>query len=176
MTKTDNILEKLKGGDHRSIGMANEVVEAILSEPSLFGLVFGGMLSEDSLIRMRSADVVEKVTAKQPEYLEPYREELIGRVAMIEQQEVRWHVAQVIPRLKWSAEEIVEIVEILRGYLQDESKIVKTSTMQALADLVIQEGSLFVEVERLLEEHTRAGSPAMRSLAITQNFCSDSVI
>ena len=103
----DGILDRLEGGDRRSIGRADEVVEEVLSNPSLFGVVFSGMLSDDALIRMRSADVVEKVTAKHPEYLEPFKAELIGRVAEIEQQEVRWHVAQMVPRLGLTGEELV---------------------------------------------------------------------
>ena len=159
----DGILEKLEGGDRRSIGRADEVVEEVLSNPSLFGAVFSGMLSADALVRMRSADVVEKVTAKHPEYLEPYKGELIGRVAEIEQQEVRWHVAQMIPRLRLSEEELERVVEILKGYLQDKSRIVKTLSMQALADLVEQDSSLLPKVIELLEKHTRTGSPAMQS-------------
>ncbi|MCS5422239.1 MULTISPECIES: hypothetical protein [Psychrilyobacter] len=48
------ILKKLKGGDLRSIGRSNEVVQEILDKPSLFKEVFEGMLSSDPIIRMRS--------------------------------------------------------------------------------------------------------------------------
>ena len=159
----DGILEKLEGGDRRSIGKADEVVEEVLSNPSLFGVVFSGMLSDNPLIRMRSADAVEKVTAKHPEYLEPFKAELIGRVAEIEQQEVRWHVAQMVPRLGLTEEELERVVEILEGYLRDKSRIVKTSSMQALADLAEQDSTLLLKAIELIEKHTRTGSPAMQS-------------
>jgi hypothetical protein len=159
----NDVLKKLESGDRRSIGRVSEVVEEVLNDPSLFEVVFNAMLSDDPIIRMRSADAVEKITAKYPEYLQPYKEKLIQQVAKIDQQEVRWHVAQMFPRLELSEEERAVIVEILLGYLNDKSKIVKTFSMQALADFAERDASLRFKVIQLLEELTRTGSPAMRS-------------
>lgn len=58
------ILQKLTGGDLCSIGRAEEVVDDILRNPSLFAEVFEGMLHDDSCVRMRSADALEKVSSK----------------------------------------------------------------------------------------------------------------
>ena len=159
----NEILEKLKGGDLRSIGRSNEVVADVLNAPSLFDAVFSGMLTDDPIIRMRSADAVEKITAKCPDYLQPYKAQFIEQVARIEQQEVRWHVAQMIPCLTLSQEERAVIVEILLAYLNDKSKIVKTSSMQALAELAEQDARLRPRLIQLLEELTETGSPAMKS-------------
>ena len=158
-----DVLKKLTGGDRRSIGRVGEVVADVLNDPTLFELVFHGTLSDDPVIRMRSADAVEKITARHPEYLQRYKTKLIQQVAKIEQQEVRWHVAQMIPRLELSEEERAIVVEILLGYLSDKSKIVKTFSMQALADLAEQDASLRSQVIPLLEELTKTGSQAMKS-------------
>lgn len=157
------LLQKLSGGDRRSIGRSDEVVVEVLAEPALFPLLFEGMLSNDPLIRMRAADAVEKITAQQPEYLQPYKNQLIQQVARINQQEVRWHVAQLLPRLALTSAEIAQAVEILLTYLDDPSKIVKTFAMQALADLAQQETSLRPQVVNVLTELTQTGSPAMQS-------------
>ena len=77
--------------------------------------------------------------------------------------QVQGHPAQMVPRLEWSQEERVVVVEILLGYLNDKSKIIKTFSMQALADLAEQDANLRPQVIPLLEELTRTGSPAMRS-------------
>ena len=159
----NNVLKKLAGGDRRSIGRVGEIVADVLNDPALFEVVFHAMLSNDPIIRMRSADAIEKITARHPEYLQPYKTKLIQQVAKIEQQEVRWHVAQMIPRLELSEEERAVVVEILLDYLHDKSKIVKTFSMQALADLAEQDASLRSQVIPLLEELTRTGSPAMKS-------------
>lgn len=58
-------------------------------------------------------------------------------------------MAQMLLHLDLSAAERETAIAILTGYLEDESKIVKTFSMQALVALV--------------EEMTRTGSPAMQS-------------
>jgi hypothetical protein len=121
------------------------------------------MLEDDPLIRMRSADAVEKITARHPEYLQPYKAKLIREVAASTQQEVRWHVAQMIPRLDLDPVELEIVVEILLTYLDDSSKIVNTFSMQALADLAEQQPDLRPRIIPYLEGLTRTGSPAMRN-------------
>jgi hypothetical protein len=157
------LLQQLQGGDLRSIGRADQVVADVLENPLLFRVVFEGMFVDDALIRMRCADAVEKITAHHPEYLYPYKTRLISQVVQVEQKEVRWHVVQMMPRLELDREERNRIVEILIAYLDDASKIVKTSAMQALADLAQQDVSLLPRVVPLLRECTRSGSPAMQS-------------
>ncbi len=159
----ENILDKLKGGDLRSTGRSDEVVADVLADPALFDALFRAILVADPLVRMRAADAVEKISANRPEYLRPYKRVLVEQVAGIEQQEVRWHVAQMLPRLEWSQEEQAAIIEILLGYLDDESKIVKTFTMQALADFAARDAKLRPQVVELLKELTQTGSPAMKS-------------
>jgi len=161
--KLHDVLKKLAGGDRRSIGRVDKVVAEVLNDPSLFKVVFNGMLSDDPIVRMRSADAVEKITAKRPEYLQPYKKELIRQVAKSDQQEVRWHVAQMFPRLELSKEEQAVIIEIILDYLNDKSKIVKTFSMQALADFAERDTALRPQVIELLEELIRTGSPAVRS-------------
>ena len=75
---------------------------------------------------------------------------------------MRWHVAQMFPRLQTSQEERAAMVAILLGYLGDRSRIVKTFAMQALADLAKQDAGLRPEVIRVLEAQTRTGGPAMQ--------------
>ncbi len=151
------------GGDRRSIGRADEVVADVCDDPTLFDEVFGGMLSDDPLIRMRAADASEKITARHPDYLQPYKKILIQQVAKSEQQEVRWHVAQMLPRLNVDWQEREVIVVILIDYLSDRSKIVKTFSMQALTDLAVKDASLRPRVINILQDLTKIGSPAMRS-------------
>ena len=157
------ILQKLAGGDLRSKGRSEEVVEDILNNPDLFGVVFAGMLIDDPVVRMRSADAIEKVSAKHPELLQPYKRRLINEVARIEQKEVRWHVAQMFSCVDLTPTERNEVVSVLKSYLEDQSKIVKTFAMQALADLAFQEESIRPEIRELIQNLMSAGSPAMRT-------------
>ena len=158
------ILQKLRGGDLRSIGRAEEVVQDILRSPSLFGEVFDGMLNDDPLIRMRSADALEKVSSKHPEYLKPYKTRLISEVSKIKQQEVRWHVAQMFSRLEINDRERDRIIKILLSYIDtSESKIVKTFSMQTLADLAKRDEAIRPQIIKILKNLVGAGSPAMKN-------------
>jgi hypothetical protein len=157
------LLDKLTGGDRRSIGRSGEVVADVTDDPTLFDELFHGMVSADPLVRMRAADAVVKITVQHPEYLEPYRGALLREVAQVDQQEVRWHVAQMVPRLAWSDEERAAWFEVLLRYVEDRSKIVKTFAMQALADLAEVDPTLRQRVVTLIERLTREGSPAVKS-------------
>jgi hypothetical protein len=157
------LLERLSGGDRRSIGRSNEAVAEVLAEPGLFGVLIEGLLNADPLIRMRCADALEKITILHPEYLQPFKLIVLDQVASIEQQEVRWHTAQLIPRLALTPEERSRAVSFLGSYLSDNSSIVKTFAMQALADLAAQDDSLREMIVPKLETLTQQGTPAMQS-------------
>ncbi|MGD2176493.1 MAG: hypothetical protein PVG71_01590 [Anaerolineae bacterium] len=159
----EEILRKLEGNDRRSIGRVDEVIAQVLDDPSLFAALVSGMLGDDPVVRMRSADAIEKVSAEHAQLLQPHKSTLIQEVAQSEQQEIRWHLAQILPRLDLSGEERETAVGILLHYLDDDSKIVKVFSMQALAELAQRDASLRPRVVPLLEELTEIGSPAMKS-------------
>ncbi len=156
-----DIIKKLGGGDFRSIGRANEVVQDVLSDLTLFKPVFNALLSEDALVRMRAADVVEKTTKSFPELLKPHKHQLLNKVSRIPQQEVRWHVALMIPRLELNENDIALALEILFDYLKDKSKIVVASSMQALADLAKRNEELKPLAIERISVVMRKGSPAI---------------
>jgi hypothetical protein len=158
-----NVHEALAGGDRRSIGRATEVVAAVLAEPALLPALAEGLDHPDPLVRMRCADALEKVTARRWSALRPYKERLLSLLARSDQQEVRWHLAQMVPRLELSREEQHVAVAQLWRYLDDRSRIVRTCALQALADLAMREAALRPRVVALVEECIRSGSPAMQS-------------
>jgi len=155
------ILQKLRGGDLRSIGKADEVVQDILKNPSLFKDCFEGMLNDDPIIRMRSADAIEKVSAKHPEYLQLFKSRLINEVSKIEQQEVRWHVAQMFSYIKINKKERDKIMKILLCYIEKEkSKIVQTFSMQTLADFAERDENIRPQIIKIIKSLMKKGSPA----------------
>lgn len=160
----NKIMQKLRGDDLRSIGKADEVVQDILNDPSLFKELFEGMLNKDPVIRMRSADAIEKVSVKHPEYLQPFKSKLINHLSKIEQQEVRWHVAQMFSYIETSKIERNKIIKILLSYIEtDESKIVKTFSMQTLADFAEKDEQIKPRMINLIKGMIKNGSPAIIS-------------
>jgi hypothetical protein len=75
-----SLLALFTGGDRRSIGRADEVAAAVLQSPGLFPQLIKGLWSTDSLVRMRAADAVEKISREKPELLRPYKKELLGLI------------------------------------------------------------------------------------------------
>ncbi|HYL91881.1 MAG TPA: hypothetical protein VEW69_01860 [Alphaproteobacteria bacterium] len=156
-------MKKLRGGDRRSIGRSDEVAAEIAHSPKLFAQVFGALLQPDPLIRMRAADAIQKAAAIHPELLQPYKRAILRKVAAIDQQEVRWHVAQMLPLLRMTPKERDLAIAVLFEYLEDKSSIVRTFAMQALADFASQDKRLRARVVPVIEFLTENGSAAMRS-------------
>jgi hypothetical protein len=157
------ILKKLSGGDRRSIGRSNEIVNEVLAHPAQFRRLFQGMTSDDPIVRMRAADATEKIAAQQPGLLQPFKRKVLAVAGSSDQQEVRWHAAQMIPRLSLTTKERAVAVDILFDYLHDQSSIVKTFAMQGLAALASTDSPLRAKILPLLEELTEIGTPAMRA-------------
>jgi hypothetical protein len=158
-----NILTLLEGGDRRSIGRADQVAAIVDDDPRLFPKLIAGLWSGDQLVRMRAADAAEKVTRKHRELLHPYKKELLGLMAESHEQEMRWHLAAMVPRLALNAKERQAVISSLSSYLEDRSSIVKTFALQGLADLARDEPGLRSKVIEILREATRNGTAAMKA-------------
>jgi len=158
------ILQKLKGGDLRSIGKANKIAESVLENPKLFKEVFEGMIDSDPLIRMRAADVAEKVSKKHPEYLQPFKLRLIKEVTKIPQQEVRWHAAQMFSYITLTPKEENKVSKVLISWLENEkSNIVKVMSLQTLADFAKQNIAIRNKIVPLLKKFLAGGTQSLKS-------------
>ncbi len=158
-----SLLAKLTGGDRRSIGRANAVAAEVVENPSLFPILVEGMRDEDQLVRMRAADAAEKVSAHLPELLQPHKRTLLALAASTAQQEVRWHLALMLPRLRLGKADRAKAVAILRSYLSDKSRIVVVSAMEGLAAFAEQWPALRQDVIATVRRLMRNGGPAVRS-------------
>lgn len=120
---------------------------------------------------MRAADAIAKASLLHPQLLEPYKRTILKKVAAIQQQEVRWHVAQILPRLQMTPKERDHAVSILFDYLEDKSSIVKTFAMQALADLAQDDSRLRKRIVPILEFLTASGTqPCVHEAANSCQF------
>lgn len=160
-----SILEKIAGGDRRSIGRSNQVVREVLAKPELFSQLFTGLRHKNYLICMRAADAIEKITLKNPALLQPYKRQLLEIACQTNEsdKEFRWHMAQLLPRLELSAAQRAVVLDILFDYLRDPSSIVRTFAMQAITDLAANDKALAAKVLPMIQELTEIGTPAMRA-------------
>jgi hypothetical protein len=156
----------LVGGDRRSIGRADEVADLVGRQPKQVPQLIECLWDADALVRMRAADAAEKLSRDKAVLLQRFKAPLLGLLANLTketQQEVRWHLAVILPRLQLTRSECRRVSEILRQYLEDRSSIVRTCAMQGLADLISQDASLRPMVLELLRSLSRTGTPAMRA-------------
>lgn len=157
------VLKLLSGGDRRSIGESNRVVAMVREQPELMKVLIRGLESTDPVLRMRCADAMEKATLERPELLASSKRKLLWKLSRIEQHEVRWHVAPMLVRLSLSKTEELVVMNILLGYTHDPSRIVRTMTMLALADLACRSPRLLPEIKQHIEELVVIGTPAMKA-------------
>jgi hypothetical protein len=163
MIANGQIRSMLLGGDRRSIGGVADVVVLIEQQPQCISSLVGCLRDEDACVRMRAADALEKISRARPLLLKSYKAALQTLLAETAQQEVRWHLALVLPRLPLSQSECRRVADVLQSYLEDRSSIVKTFAMQGLANLATKCASLRSPVVEMIRVHTRSGTPAMRA-------------
>lgn len=159
-----SLLEQLAIGDRRTTGASDAVSRAILQNPKLFDAVFEAMWkSDDAGVRMRAADVCEHVTQTRPDLLHARKKDFLKFVAPIQQQEVRWHYCQMLPRLKLTRAERRRAFDRLKTFANDKSGIVRTFALQAMFDLAQQDASLRDETRAWIEQQMENGTPAVKS-------------
>ena len=84
-------------------------------------------------------------------------------MAEAQEQELRWHLAVMVPRLPLTRKEKEIAIRALKSYLEDSSSIVKTLALQGLADLAQDDPNLRSGVVEILRQATRNGTPAMKA-------------
>ena len=113
---------------------------------------------------MRAADVVEKVSKQYPEYLQPFKRQLIHEIARIPQQEVRWHAAQMFSYLSLTSKERNQVIKILLSWIENEkSNIVRVMSLQTIADFTKQDKKIKNQIMPLLQKFVTNGNPSLRS-------------
>lgn len=160
------LLEKLKGGDRRSIGRSDEVAADILKSPELFALAWKGLTNPDAVIRMRCADALEKAASVDPSLLSAFGESLLEIAEKTTQQEVQWHAALMIGRVLWSRESFGRVENILVRWIDTSpSRIVQVNALQALSDLSGRYEDFRHVFDRNLHWALEWGSPALKARA-----------
>lgn len=126
----------LEEGDLRTTGNVNEVIK-IVSGQKDFDLLFKTLLLNDRKVVMRAADAIEKLTVIHPEYLKKHKKVLLKLLFNAKDKELKWHIAQLIPRLALNKKESYDAWKHLYFWAGDkyESRIVRVNSLQALFEM-----------------------------------------
>ncbi len=163
MPHASQLLALLQHGDRRTVGRVADVVEQVVRSPAMTPDLVQCLFAEQDTVRMRAADALEKLSHTQAECLQPFAGVLLTLFEECEQQEVRWHLAVLLPRLRLNTQERQRAARGLQQCLAATSSIVKTFALQGLYDLSVQEPSLLPTVLDCLQVAGKNGTPAMKA-------------
>jgi hypothetical protein len=161
----DDLLHRLSGGDRRSIGRAAEAAAETRRRPNLAALLVRGMSHEDPVVRMRSADALEKASRTDAALLTPYAGQLLRLTEAAAQKEVRWHLAQMLPRLALTPKQRQRAERWLWDRLEDSSAIVRVCAMQSLTEMALLDPRLRAQWTPALQALVETGGSSVRARA-----------
>jgi hypothetical protein len=126
----------LIGKEIGRIGQNSIVVRAVKDQKTfdeLFGLVF----HHEKPVVVRAIDAVEKATQKHPEYLQPHKQQLLCILKSGDHKELKWHIAQLLPRVELDKDELDYVWHMLTYWClnRNESKTVRVNALQGLFDI-----------------------------------------
>jgi len=126
------LIERLKGGDIRSDGEANDVAADVLNHPILFEQLYAGLAEPDDVVRSRSAHALEQVSRSKPGLLLPNLNKLVDQSTQDPLPMVRWHLAMIFANLSVYEEIIDTLAVSLFRLLDDDSVFVKSWAISGL--------------------------------------------
>ena len=157
------MLNRLLRGDPRSSGLVNDLVADVMRDPSRLRPVLDGMLSSDAAVRLRSAKVVERISASRPELLQPFTRRLLDETANGPGDEAQSQVALALPRIQLTDEQRRQAESILTAFLTGRGGVARAAAVKALADFALHDPALRARVGPLLGNLARTGAAAAQA-------------
>ena len=166
LTRDASLARRLARGDRRSVGDAPSVADEVSADRGKLAELVGCLFDQDASVRMRAADALERVSRGNPAWLDPYVDHLLTDAVAIEQAEVRWHIAQIVPRLTMDDAQRRRAAVLLADWFENSpSRIVQTSALQAVVDLAESDPDLRATSAEMLGRAMRSGVPSLAARA-----------
>lgn len=104
-------------------------IDNIDCHPSFIDDLFQRLIQDNEFIKIRAAEILEKISNAHPELIQPYKHLILTRVCSIPHNEIRLRIVQIIPNLFLNNQEKSVAVQILKKYLQDLDSNTKTDSV-----------------------------------------------
>ena len=158
------VREKLTGGTRTSVGAADEVIRKLLRNSSGLSTIYGLFLDEDPVVAMRASYVAMKVAEQKPESVEPFAKDLLKNLHLYTQQEVRWHIPQLLAHLNLTLVQRRKAYEVLMEWSEtDKSKIVGYYSLQTAADFAETDDKLLQDFIPRLKKANKLGAKSIQN-------------
>jgi hypothetical protein len=131
-------LKKLLCGKDIRIDDESDMSYAAVQNISDFDTLVPQMFGSDRMAAMRAAGTVEKITVKNPLLLAKYKQKILAFAPKAVNREIKWHMAQLIPRLCLNISELQFAWDLLVKWAADKtnSNSVRVNAIQGLNNLV----------------------------------------
>lgn len=162
----NRLYELLVEGDKRTVKYVDTAVQLLKTHPDLAQDAIALMRDESAAVAMRAADCLEKFSRDNANKLQPYAKDLVDILTSNSQQEVRWHLAQILPKLKLSSKDISRAADIwLSDFYNAKSSIVRTESLQALYEIKEVYPEILPDLKHAIPEGLEHGTPAVKARA-----------
>jgi hypothetical protein len=154
----------LSGGTRTSVGEASQVVTALLTAPAGLADIYTLFLDDDPVVAMRASYVAMKVAEQKPESVKPYAREMLNNLEVYTQQEVRWHVPQLLIHADLTTAERRRAYEVIMMWSEtDKSKIVGYYGFQAAADFAQRDPDLLPDFIPRIRKANQVGTKSIQN-------------
>ena len=154
----------LSGGTRTSVGEANQVVTALLTAPAGLAEIYTLFLDDDPVVAMRASYVAMKVAEQKPESVQPFAREMLNNLEVYTQQEVRWHVPQLLIHADLTTAERRRAYEVIMMWAEtDKSTIVGYYGFQAAADFAQRDPDLLQDFIPRIRKANQAGTKSIQN-------------
>ena len=156
--------EKLTGGTRTSVGSADEVIQKLLKNTVGLSVIYDLFLDEDPVVAMRASYVAMKVAEQKPDSVEPFAKDLLKNLNLYTQQEVRWHIPQLLAHLNLTLAQRRKAYEVLMEWSEtDKSKIVGYYSLQTAANFAETDDKLLQDFIPRLKKANKLGAKSIQN-------------
>ena len=116
-------------------------------------ILFKYLHHKDRVVIMKTIDLIEKISLKHKEYLQKHKSKILNMSMKTENIELKWHLAQILERVKYTKNEIKIVWKILGKWVLDknESKIVRVNSLQSLYEIAKINNEYQSELVKIIE-------------------------
>jgi outer membrane PBP1 activator LpoA protein len=140
------------------------VIQKLLSAPSGLADVYKLFLDEDPVVAMRASYVAMRVAEQKPETVAPFATLLFTQLEQYTQQEVRWHVPQLLVHLDLNTVERNRAYEVIMHWAEtDKSKIVGYYGFQAAAEFAQKDAALLEDFIPRIRQANKTGAKSIQN-------------
>jgi hypothetical protein len=132
------LVESYKDNRQATSATLEDVVDAVVEEPSLFSNLVAGLQSNSTGTRQRSAAAISELSSLQPHLLAEHGPVVSETAASTDDPLIQEHLASVLPQLPMEATDAGDVAQTLLEYRESENLVLVVEAIEALGTLAIR--------------------------------------